>query len=115
MAPAFYGAIKGVSLLVAEDGSITGIVFTFTDRADGAGANDEIDLTVNFDEGFDASQSDLDAAFEDTASGSNERIIKTGQETAAYQTIDAVLSNSLHLIDFADVGFELNPAETDIV
>ena len=109
-AAAFYAAIKGVHLLVDEDGRISGIVFTFTDRANEA---QDTDLTVNFDEAFDASQINLDASFDAAASG--ERVITTGQETAAYQAINQVLGESLALIDFADVGFELNAGDTDIL
>ena len=115
-AAAFYGAIKDVGLLVDGDGNITGIVFTFTDRGVEAGVDDEIDLTVNFDNDFNPSSSlndHLDDAFEAAASG--ERVITAGQETAAYQAINAVLGESLVLVDFADIGFELNSAETDIV
>ena len=110
-ATAFYKAIKGVSLLVDGSGDITGIVFTFTDRADGVGANDEVVLTVNFDDVFAASQIDL-TAFDAAASGSNERVIKTGQETAAYQAINKLFGNNIILIDFEDIGFVLNSEET---
>ena len=109
-ATAFFEAIKGVRLLVDEDGRISGIVFTFTGRVNEA---QNTDLTVNFDEGFDASQINLDASFDAAVSG--ERVITTGQETAAYQAINQVLGESLALIDFADVGFELNSGETDIL
>ena len=109
-AAAFYAAIKGVHLLVDGDGRISGIVFTFTGRVNEA---QDTDLTVNFDEGFDASQINLDASFDAAASG--ERVITTGQETAAYQAINQVLGESLALIDFADVGFELNAGDTDIL
>ncbi len=107
---AFYAAIKGVHLLVDGDGRISGIVFTFTGRVNEA---QDTDLTVNFDEGFDASQINLDASFDAAASG--EWVITTGQETAAYQAINQVLGESLVLIDFADVGFELNGSDTDIL
>ncbi len=110
-ATAFYEAIKGVSLLVDGSGNITGIVFTFTDRADGADANDELDLTVNFNDVFAASQIDL-TAFDAAASGSNERAIKTGQETAAYQAINKLFGNNIALIDFEDIGFVLNSEDT---
>ena len=109
-ATAFFEAIKGVHLLVDEDGRISGIVFTFTGRVNEA---QDTDLTVNFDQGFDASQINLDASFDAAASG--ERVITTGQETAAYQAINQVLGESLVLIDFADVGFELNGSDTDIL
>ena len=109
-ATAFFEAIKGVRLLVDEDGRISGIVFTFTGRVNEA---QDTDLTVNFDEGFDASQINLDASFDAAASG--ERMITTGQETAAYQAINQVLGESLVLVDFADVGFELNGSDTDIL
>ena len=71
---------------------------------------------MNFDNDFNPSSSlddRLDDAFEAAASG--ERVITAGQETAAYQAINAVLGESLVLVDFADIGFELNSAETDIV
>ena len=107
-------AIKGFSLLVDGDGNITGVVFTFTDRADGAGVDAEIDLTVNFDEAFTATGiSNLDTLFVAAASG--EWVIIDGQEAGAYEAVDELLGNSLVMIDFADIGFELNPAETDII
>ena len=111
-ADAFYGAIKGISLLVDGDGDVTGIVFTFTDRSNTA---QEVDLTVNFDEAFDSTQiSNLDTLFDAAASG--ERGITSGQEPAAYGVINEIFGdNNLVLIDFADIGFELNDAETDIV
>ncbi len=106
-------AIKGFSLVVDGDGNITGVVFTFTDRADGAGVDDEIDLTVNFDEAFTAANiSNLDTLFVAEASG--ERVIATGQEADAYEAVDELLGNSLVMIDFADIGLDLNPAETNI-
>ena len=110
-APALFEALKSVNLLVDGDGNITGIALTFTDRAN---ETQEIDLTVNFDEAFDSTQiSNLDTLFNAEASG--ERTIATSQETAAYQAINQVFGESLLLIDFADVGFELNSGETDIV
>ena len=109
-ATAFFETIKGIRLLVDEDGRISGIVFTFTGHVNEA---QDTDLTVNFDQGFDASQINLDASFDAAASG--ERVITTGQETAAYQAINQVLGESLVLVDFADVGFELNSGDTDIL
>ena len=109
-ANAFYEAIKGISLLVDGDGNVTGIVFTFTDRSNTA---QEVDLTVNF-EGDLTPPAGLEAAFED-ASSSGEREITSGQETAAYGVINEIFGGNLVLIDFADIGFELNTAETDIV
>ena len=96
----FYAAIKGVSLLVGvinEDEVITGIVFTFTDRDT---PTEEIDLTVNF-ENADFIFPEITAltAFNEEVSG--RRTIKTGQEIAAYQVIDAVLDNNLYLYNFA--------------
>ena len=109
-ATALFEALKSVNLLVDGDGNITGIALTFTDRAN---ETQEIDLTVNFDEAFDSTQINLDASFDAAASG--ERMITAGQETAAYQAINQVLGESLALIDFADVGFELNAGDTDIL
>ncbi len=108
----FYEAVKGISLLVDGDGNVTGIVFTFTDRSD---TTQEVDLTVNFSSVFSASSSQttaINAAFEDVVSGKRE--ITSGQETAAYGVINEIFGGNLVLIDFADIGFELNPAETDI-
>ena len=106
-------AIKGFSLIVDGDGNIDGVVFTFTDRADGAGVDDEINLTVNFDEAFDSTQiSNLDTLFDAAAAG--ERVITSGQEAGAYEAVDELLGNSLVMIDFADIGLDLNPAETNI-
>ena len=117
-ADAFYGAIKGISLLVDRDGNVTGIVFTFTDRSDGAGANAEVDLTVNFEDDL-TPPADLEAAFENAtfedATSSGEREITSGQETAAYIVINEIFGDNLVLIDYADIGFKLNDAETDIV
>ena len=108
-ANAFYGAIKGISLLVDGDGDVTGIVFTFTDRSN---TTQEVDLTVNF-EGYLTPPAGLEAAFENASSG--EREITSGQETAAYRVINEIFGDNLVLIDFDDIGFELNTAETDIV
>ena len=82
----FYGALKSIKLLVEgddDDDDFTGIVFTFTDRSDGAGANDEVILTVNFNSVFSASSSQIrtiDAAFEDAAPDSEERLVKSGED-----------------------------------
>ncbi len=117
----FYAALKSIKLLVeANDGDdFTGIVFTFTDRSDGAGANDEVVLTVNFYSVFSASSSQIrtiDNAFEDAASGSNERLVKSGKEDDAVAVIeDIVLGEDLQLINFADIGFKLNSIETNAV
>ena len=117
----FYGALKSIKLLVEanDDGDFTGIVFTFTDRSDGAGANDEVVLTVNFSSVFSASSSQIrtiDNAFEDAASGSEERLVKSGEEDNALAVIeDIVLGEDLQLINFADIGFKLNSIETNAV
>ena len=119
----FYGALKSIKLLVEEDNDddLAGIVFTFTDRSDSAGANDEVVLTVNFSSVFSASSSQIrtiDNAFEDAASGSEERLVKSGEEDDALAVAvieDIVLGEDLQLINFDDIGFELNNAETDIV
>ena len=108
-ANAFYEAIKGISLLVDGDGNVTGIVFTFTDRSN---TTQEVDLTVNFEDDL-TPPAGLEAAFENASSG--EREITSGQETAAYGVINEIFGGNLVLIDFADIGFELNTAETDIV
>ena len=96
----FYAAIKGVSLLVGVingDENITGIVFTFTDRDT---PTEEIDLTVNFENAdFIFPEITTLTAFNEEVSG--RRTIKTGQEIAAYQVIDAVLDNNLYLYNFA--------------
>ena len=117
----FYAALKSIKLLVEEndDDDLTGIVFTFTDRSDGAGANDEVVLTVNFSSVFSASSSQIrtiDNAFEDAASGSEERLVKSGEEDDAVAVIeDIVLGEDLQLINFADIGFKLNSIETNAV
>ena len=118
----FYGALKSIKLLVEanDDNDFTGIVFTFTDRSDGAGANDEVDLTVNFSSVFDANSSErrtIDEAFEDSASGSEERLVKCGAaENMVYDAHAVILSEDLRLIDFADVGFiVLTSSDTDAV
>ena len=108
-ANAFYEAIKGISLLVDGDGNVTDIVFTFTDRSN---TTQEVDLTVNFEDDL-APPAGLEAAFENASSG--EREITSGQETAAYGVINEIFGGNLVLIDFDDIGFELNTAETDIV
>ena len=112
----FYDAIKGFSLLVDGDGNITGVVFTFAgqDGPDQDAATQEIDLTVNFEEDDFVAPSDIDlTAFEDAEDG--ERAITDGEETAAYEVIDAILGDSVELANFDDLGIELNPAETDII
>ena len=108
----FYESIKGISLLVGGDGNVTGIVFTFTDQSDGAGANDEVDLTVNFEDDLTPPEG-INDAFENANSG--EREITSGQEDDAYDVINVIFGDNLVLIDFDDIGFELNNAETDIV
>ena len=108
---AFYEAIKGISLLVDGDGNVTGIVFTFTDRSNGAGTNDEIDLTVNFKDNL-TPPTGLEAAFENANSG--EREITSGQETAAYRVINEILGDSLEQNDLEFIGFDLNTVETDM-
>ena len=94
----FFDAIKGVSLLDSS-GKITGIVFTFIDRAEGADDDAEIDLTVNLENDDFISSEDIDlTAFNEEVSG--RRTIKTDQETAAYQTIiDDVFRSALNLSD----------------
>ena len=112
----FYDAIKGVSLIVDGDGNITGVVFTFAgqDGPDQDAATQEIDLTVNFEEDDFVTPSDIDlTAFEDAEDG--ERAITDGEETAAYEVIDAILGVRVELANFDDLGIELNPAETDII
>ena len=104
----FFDAIKGVSLL-DSGGKITGIVFTFIDRAEGADDDDEIDLTVNLENDDFISSEDIDlTAFNEEVSG--RRTIKTGQETAAYQTIiDDVFRSALILNDlFLVSGYGVN-------
>ena len=108
-ANAFYEAIKGISLLVDGDGNVTGIVFTFTDRSN---TTQEVDLTVNFEDDL-TPPTGLEAAFENASSG--EREITSGQEPAAYGVINEIFGDNLLLIDFDDIGFEINTAETDIV
>ena len=108
-ANAFYEAIKGISLLVDGDGNVTGIVFTFTDRSN---TTQEVDLTVSFEDDL-TPPAGLEAAFDNASSG--EREITSGQETAAYGVINEIFGGNLVLIDFADIGFEFNTAETDIV
>ena len=100
---------KASGLLVDGDGNVTGIVFTFTDRSN---TTQEVDLTVNFEDDL-APPTGLEAAFENASSG--EREITSGQETAAYRVINEIFGGNLVLIDFDDIGFELNTAETDIV
>ena len=104
----FFDAIKGVSLL-DSGGKITGIVFTFIDRAEGANDDDEIDLTVNLENDDFISSEDIDlTAFNEEVSG--RRTIKTGQETAAYETIiDDVFRSALDLSYFFIVsGYGVN-------
>ena len=100
----FYGASTGVSLLVDGDGNITGVTFAL-----------DSDLTVNFDEAFDASAISnlLDTSFDPAASGVRE--ITSGQDSNAYEAINVILGDSLVLVDFDDIGFELNAGETDLV
>ena len=112
----FYDAIKGVSLIVDGDGNITGVVFTFAgqDGPDQDDATQEIDLTVNFEEDDFVAPSDIDlTAFEDAEDG--ERAITDGEETAAYEVIDAILGVRVELANFDDLGIELNSEETDIL
>ena len=97
----FFEALKGVSLRVSSGGNIDSIVFTFTDRDTPA---QDIDLRINFFANVDSPN--LDATF-NVADSSGKRTIKTGQETAAYEVINQVFGESLALIDFADIGFEL--------
>ena len=100
----FFDAIKSVSLL-DSGGKITGIVFTFIDRAKGAEDDDEIDLTVNLENDDFISSEGIDlTAFNEEVSG--RRTIKTDQETAAYETIiDDVFRSALDLNDlFIDSG-----------
>ena len=104
----FFDAIKGVSLL-DSGGKITGIVFTFIDRAEGANDDDETDLTVNLENDDFISSEDIDlTAFNEEVSG--RRTIKTGQETAAYQTIiDDVFRSALNLSSsFIVSGYGVN-------
>ena len=110
-AAAFIGAIKGVGLLVNETGNITGVVFTFIGRGD---EDQDIELVVNFNEDDFVSleQSDL-SAFDDAALG--RRSVIPAFEATAYQVIDAVFGDGLQLINFEDIGFELNSGETDII
>ena len=100
----FYAATTGVSLLVDGDGNITGVTFAL-----------DSDLTVNFDEAFDASAISnlLDTSFDPAASGVRE--ITSGQDSNAYEAINVILGDSLVLVDFDDIGFELNAGETDLV
>ena len=119
----FYGALKSIKLLVEDDDDddFTGIVFTFTDRSDGAGANDEVVLTVNFNSVFSASSSQISAfedAVEDAALDQRTRLVKSGEEDAAYGVINEIFGEDLQdlqLINFADVGFKLNSIETNAV
>ena len=116
----FYGALKSIKLLVEDDDDddLTGIVFTFTDRSDGAGANDEVVLTVNFSSVFSASSSQISAfedAVEDAALDQRTRLVKSGEEDDAYAVINEIFGEDLQLINFADVGFKLNSIETNAV
>ena len=110
---AFLEALKGFSLLVDESGDITGLVFTFINRET---PTQDINLTVNFENDSFVSSEDIDlTAFNEAVGG--KRTIKAGQETAAYQALDESEGEDTTalLVNFMDLGFELNPAETDIV
>ena len=122
-AAAFYASIKGINVLVSKIGNITGIRFIFTDRAD---ANQEITLKVSFDEILDVTdrQIDLTAFRADPGSGQppgirqpgeGQRAIMSGQEDAAYEVIDSLFGDSLQLINFEDIGFDLSPGDTDVL
>ena len=103
----FFDAIKGVSLLESR-GEITGIVFTFIDRAEGADDDDEIDLRVNFvrDDFISSERIDL-TAFNEKESG--RRTIKTGQEDAAYETItDDIFPTLAQNPDFLVFGYGID-------
>ena len=112
-AASFLAAIKGVSLLVDESGDITGIVFTFIDRD---APTQDINLTVNFENDSFISSEDIDlTAFNEEVEG--KRTIVAGQEADAHQAIADFNSENTALlrVNFMELGFELNPAETDIV
>ena len=111
-AAAFFDAIKGFSLLVNDNGNITGIVFIFTDRET---PTQDINLTVNFENDSFISRTQIDlTAFNEAVGG--KRTIKTGQDAAAHQALIEFNAENpvLFLVNFMDLGFELNPAETDI-
>ena len=110
---AFLEAIKGFSLLVDESGDITGIVFTFTDRDT---PTQDINLTVNFEnDSFISSEDIVLTAFNEAVEG--KRTVVAGQEANAHRAIaDFNVENpAVFPINFVDLGFELNPTETDIV
>ena len=111
----FLAAIKGVSLLVDESGDITGIVLTFINRDT---PTEDINLTVNFEnDSFISSDSgDIDLTyFNEAVEG--KRTVVAGQEANAHQEIAVFNSENTAVFrpDFMELGFELNPAETDIV
>ena len=111
-AAAFFDAIKGFSLLVNDNGNITGIVFIFTDRET---PTQDINLTVNFENDSFISRTQIDlTAFNEAVGG--KRTIKTGQDAAAHQALIEFNAENpvLFLVNFMDLGFELNPAETNI-
>ena len=99
-AAAFFDAIKGFSLLVNDDGNITGIVFIFTDRET---QTQDIDLTLNFEGSISSEDIDL-TAFNAAVDG--RRTVKRGQETIAYQALEsATEGDGLALINFKDIDF----------
>ena len=113
-AAAFYASIKGIDLLVTALGNITGVLFIFTDSTD---TNQEVVLKVDFSEILDVAGMDLSAFRADPGSGQprgGKRAIMSGQEDAAYEVIDSLFGDSLQLINFEDIGFELNSGETDL-
>ena len=99
----FYAALKSIKLLVEEndDDDLTGIVFTFTDRSD---TTQEVVLTVNFSSVFSATSSQIDTinnAFEDAASGSEGRLVKSGAaENIVNDVLAVILGEDLQLINF---------------
>ena len=113
-ATAFLEALKGVSLLVDdESGDITGVVFTFINRET---PTQDINLTVNFENDSFISRTQIDlTAFNEPVEG--KRTVKAGQEAAAHQALIELDDENTALlrINFMELGFELNPAETDIV
>ena len=113
-ATAFLEALKGVSLLVDdESGDIAGVVFTFINRET---PTQDINLTVNFENDSFISRTQIDlTAFNEPVEG--KRTIKAGQEAAAHQALIELdgTDTALLRINFMEFGFELNPAETDIV
>ena len=111
-ATAFLEALKGVSLLVDENGDIAGIVLTFINRDT---PTQDINLTVNFENDSFISHTQIDlTAFNEAVGG--KRTVKAGQEAAAHQVLAELNAenSALFQINFMDLGFELNPAETDI-